>query len=179
MDIRHAEPADLASVLEVHRVAFGGEEEAELTAALLDDPSARPVLSLVAEEDGRVIGHVLLTAATVEGFGHRQASSMLLAPLGVVPEAQGRGVGGALVREALDTAGSSGVQLVFVLGYPDYYPRFGFTPAGPLGFEAPFPIPAKDADAWMVYETVSGVMRRAGGTVRPADALMRPELWRE
>ena len=178
MHVRHADSVDATSVLDVHRAAFGGEEEAELVAALVDDPSARPVVSLVAEDEGTIVGHVLLTHATIEGSGEA-AHAAILAPLAVDPDAQGRGVGGELVRTAVEEAAASGVRIVFVLGHPEYYPRFGFAPAGPLGFEAPYLIAEADAGAWMVLETVPGTLRGISGRVKPADALMRPELWRE
>ena len=73
----------------------------------------------------------------------------------------------------------SGVQLVFVLGHPDYYPRSGFKPAGVLGYEAPYPIPAENADAWMVQELFSGIIGRVRGTVKCSDAMNQPEHWRE
>ena len=66
-----------------------------------------------------------------------------------------------------------------MLGHPWYYPRHGFTPAGILGFEAPFPIPEKDADAWMVQELRSGIIGTVSGKVVCCDALNKPEHWRE
>jgi putative acetyltransferase len=75
--------------------------------------------------------------------------------------------------------GIKGVELVFVLGHPGYYPRHGFTPAGVLGFHAPYPIPEKNADAWMVQELHPGVIGRARGKILCADAINRPEYWRE
>ncbi len=73
----------------------------------------------------------------------------------------------------------SGVELVFVLGHPDYYPRHGFKPAGALGFEAPYPIPDKNANAWMVQELRTGAIDSVSGKVICADALNQPEHWRE
>ena len=71
-----------------------------------------------------------------------------------------------LVNEALTQLESQGVALVFVLGYPDYYLRFGFAPAGVQGFDAPYPILSKNADAWMVKELQPGAIERNEGTVR-------------
>ena len=82
----------------------------------------------------------------------------MLAPLAVVPECQKQGVGGTLVKHGLELLSKSGVDLVFVLGYPEYYTRHGFAPAGVRGFDAPYPIPEKNSDAWMVFELRPGVI---------------------
>jgi putative acetyltransferase len=176
--IEEASNSDMQDVLLVERLAFGEDEEAELVRALLGDPSAEPLLSLLAREDGRPVGHVLFTAARLEEAPDVRPIA-ILAPLAVVPDAQGRGVGGALVERGLQLLAEAGVALVFVLGHPDYYPRHGFEPAGRLGFTAPFPIPEEDADAWMVQALGSNVLGSAGGTVICADALNEPEYWRE
>ena len=178
MHIKEAEDTDLDGVLLVERAAFGGEEEAGLVADLLRDPTAKPLLSLLACEDDRPVGHVLFTAASLEK-PQAPLSAAILAPLAVVPDAQKRGIGGKLIARGLKLLSESGVDLVFVLGHPEYYPRHGFRPAGPLGFEAPFPIPAKDADAWMVQALRPDVPAAAGGRVVCADAMNRPEYWRE
>jgi predicted N-acetyltransferase YhbS len=77
------------------------------------------------------------------GSGH---VVLVLAPVGVVPERQGAGIGSALVREVLARAGETGYGLVVLLGHPSYYPRFGFEPAGGLGIESPYDVPP---EAWM------------------------------
>jgi putative acetyltransferase len=176
--IREASDADLNDVLFVERAAFGGDEEAGLVTDLLTDPSAKPLLSLVAYEDDRPVGHALFTAASLEK-PETPLNAAILAPLAVVPDAQKRGIGGKLIARGLKLLSESGVDLVFVLGHPEYYPRHGFRPASPLGFEAPYPIPVKDADAWMVQAFRPDVPGSAGGRVVCADAMNRPEYWRE
>ncbi|MCU0936010.1 MAG: N-acetyltransferase [Gammaproteobacteria bacterium] len=178
MIIRPAEPQDLTAVLRVERAAFGRAEEAELVAALLEDPTASPRVSLLAEVDGAPVGHVLFTGARVQGEGPVLAGS-LLAPLAVVPAAQRRGVGLALIRAGLAAVAALDAGLVFVLGHPSYYPRAGFRPALPLGLRAPYAIDSAVADAWMVCETRPGLLGAVRGTVGCADALMNPVLWRE
>ena len=181
MTIRQAECTDNAAVTEVIHAAFGAEQGAEvaaLVADLLADPSARPVLSLVAAEDEGVVGHILFTAVRRAG-SDADVACAILAPLAVLPDRQGQGIGGQLIREGLRQLAAAGVGLVFVLGHPGYYPRFGFSPAGASGFEAPYPIPADHAGAWMVQELRPGLIGRARGRVVCADALDRPEHWRE
>lgn len=173
MDIRPTTPEDRAVIHAIHASAFGQAEEAELTLALLDDATARPVTSLLAlAEDGTPVGHVLFSAARLKG-----AHAAILAPLAVRPEAQGKGVGAALVRAGLQALHAQGVALVFVYGDPAYYAPFGFAPARPHGLEPPHPIPDQYTDAWMVEDLNPGVLGHVTGVVHCAKALDRPELW--
>jgi putative acetyltransferase len=178
VSLRPALPLDLAAVLAVEAAAFPTTAEAELVAALLDDPTAQPIFSLLAETDGRPIGHILFTRAAVHGDGIAVPAS-ILAPLAVVPEAQRRGVGRALIEAGIDALRKLDIGLCFVLGHIDYYPRAGFRPALPLGLRAPYDIDPAVADAWMVRETRPGLLGAVQGTVRCADTFMHPELWRE
>ena len=173
--------SDLAAVLHVEGQAFGEQQGAEIVALVRDllcDPSAMPLLSLLALEEDRSLGHILFTHARVVGPGP-SASASILAPLAVLPAARSRGIGGRLISEGLRRLSVSGVDLVFVLGHPGYYPRFGFQPAGALGFEATYPIPEAAADAWMVQELRSGVIGSLAGKVLCADTLNHPGHWRE
>lgn len=178
MRIRPARPEDRAAVLAVETAAFSTPAEAELVADLLDDPTAVPVVSLLAEADGKAIGHILFTRATVSGDGTAPPAS-ILAPLAVVPEAQRRGVGQALIEAGIEALGALDVSLVFVLGHIGYYPRAGFRPALPFGLDPPYGIDPAVSDAWMVREIRPGTLGSARGTVRCADALMHPQFWRE
>lgn len=176
--IREASHSDLQDVLFVERLAFGEEEEAELVKNLLNDPSANPVLSLLAFKDDRPVGHILFTAAHLTN-NQNTVSISILAPLAIVPDAQKQGIGGKLIETGLRLLSQSGVALVFVLGYPEYYTRHGFTPAGSLGFDAPYSIADKNADAWMVQALRPGAIGSISGQVICADALNKPEYWRE
>ncbi|MDY6807115.1 MAG: N-acetyltransferase [Cyanobacteriota bacterium] len=176
MDIRKASESDLNDVLLVERSAFGGNNEAELVRELLQDTSARPILSLLAFKGDRPVGHILFTTARLTNSSQKAA---ILAPLAVVPDAQKQGIGGKLIEEGLELLSKSGVELVFVLGYPEYYTRHGFQPAGCLGFDATYPIPEEHADAWMVRELSPGVIGSVRGQVICADALSKPEYWVE
>ena len=178
MRVRHAEADDVPALLGVERAAFGGEDEAALVSALLGDASAYPLINLVAEDGGEIVGHVLFTHAVVSTTDG-DVDATILAPLAVSPASQGTGVGQALCREGLRAAERLGIGLVFVLGHIGYYPKLGFAPAAPLGFEAPYPIDPAVADAWMVLETRPGLIGSARGVVRCADAMMHPEMWAE
>ena len=163
-------------MLSVERQAFGEDDVANLVRDLVSDATAMPLLSLLAWDGERPVGHIMFTAARLEG-APRDVSVSILAPLAVVPDAQRRGIGGRLIERGIQRLGESGVELVFVLGHPRYYPRHGFEPASRLGLAAPYPIsPDK---AWMVRALRSGVIGRVQGTVACADAMDRPEHWRE
>ena len=170
--ISAAGPRDAAVVRAVEEAAFGASEEANLVEALAADPAAAP-LSLLARSGGRAVGHVLFTAVTV---GQSDVSAAILAPLAVVPDAQRRGVGSALVREGLAMLEQRGVRLVFVLGDPAYYSRLGAEPAEPLGLHPPHRV--SHPGAWRVWR-LAGAPAGVAGVVRPARALQPPELWQE
>jgi predicted N-acetyltransferase YhbS len=169
------------AISEVVIAAFGGNqgrEIDELVSALLAEETASPVISLVAESDGLLIGHILFTRARLEGSPEEPLAT-ILAPLSVHPEYQRRGLGGRLIRAGLEELSAAGCDLVFVLGHPAYYPKHGFVVAGINGFEAPYPIPPEHAEAWMVQELRPGTIGNVRGRVICADSLMDPKHWRE
>jgi putative acetyltransferase len=178
MIIREATNNDIDSVLSVEKQAFETDFESELVQQLLNDPSAKPVVSLLAVEDEQALGHILFTRAHLAESAVTP-ETYLLAPMAVIPKAQNKGIGGKLIKRGLEMLSNMDVSLVFVLGYPDYYSKHGFQPAGALGFSAPYPIPEKHADAWMVQALKPGVIGATCGKVICADALNKPELWRE
>lgn len=120
-----------------------------------------PQLSLVADNSGVILGHVMFTRVTLES--DPPAKVLALAPVSVYPAYQKRGIGSALIRRGLAIADERGESLVVVLGHPEYYPRFGFVPASSLGIASPWPdIPD---DAFMV-KPLSGYREDLKGTVR-------------
>jgi putative acetyltransferase len=179
--IRFATDADRAAIFGVHENAFGaaqGSEIVELVSGLLDDKTAMPLFSLVAEIGERVVGHILFTSVRIQSSRY-SVSALILAPLAVSKDHQGRGIGGLLIKEGLKELAASGVELVFVLGHPSYYRKFGFRPAGVLGYEAPYAIPIEHTDAWMVQELKAGILGSAQGRVQCAETLDHPRHWRE
>lgn len=181
MEIKRAVSSNRHEILNVHKQAFGEEKGNTISAlvdSLLDDPTAQPSFSFVAIDDGMVIGHVLFTRTEVQG-GTLGLSAQILAPLAVQPEHHNKGIGSQLITTGLHEISKEGVQLVFVLGHPGYYPRYGFVPAGKFGFEAPFPIPPIHAEAWMVQELMPGIIGNQRGKILCAASLNSPEHWRE
>ncbi len=181
MNIRPTTEADRPDLCRIHLAAFGpeqGDEIAALVCDLLDDATAEPRLSLVAASEGQLIGHVLYTNVRLPSAGQAIAAR-ILAPLAVVPDWQGQGIGSQLIVTSCQQLQTAGVDLVFVLGYPDYYGRFGFQAAGALGLAAPYPIPDADAEAWMVQALRPGVLGRVSGTIQCASSLQQPQHWLE
>jgi putative acetyltransferase len=178
MEIREATDSDLNDVLKIEREAFGYDKEAELVNKMLVDPTGQPMLSLLGFDNDRPVGHILFTAVRLKETTDT-ATASILAPLAIMPDAQNKGVGGKLIKKGLELLSKASVDLVFVLGHPGYYPLYGFEPAGKLGLQAPYPIPEKNADAWMVQALRPGILGKVSGTVACCDALSRPEHWRE
>ncbi len=177
MQIKETTQADLNDILRVEQAAFNQNNEADLTRDLLSDPSAKPSLSLLAYLEGQAVGHILFTKGYLTN--HPAVAVSLLAPLAVIPKFQRQGIGGSLIKAGLERLSKSGVDLVFVLGHPTYYPIYGFKPATKLGFEATYPIPDKVADAWMVQALKPNIIGNVSGRVVCCNAMNKPEMWRE
>ncbi len=133
--VRPERPDDNPTIFKVVSEAFAGDLEARLVNLLRD--AGDLVLSLVFEQDGRILGHIAFSRLQIEGL-----RAVALAPLAVQPDSQKRGIGAELVRAGLDQLRERGEQTVFVLGHPDYYPRFGFQSGVAAQFESPYAGPA-------------------------------------
>ncbi|MBK0331942.1 N-acetyltransferase [Brachybacterium sp. MASK1Z-5] len=141
--VRPEEPGDVEAVRMVIRSAFETSDEADLVDRLRTDPAWVPGLSYVAcAPDARVVAHALLTRCHIG-----DVPALCLAPCAVLPGAQRRGAGAAVIGALLHAAGALGERFVVVLGHPGYYPRFGFEPAIPQGIRLSIDVPA---DALMV-----------------------------
>ena len=181
MKIRKSVESERKEILNIHNQAFGEDKDpeiAKLVDDLLNDITATPILSLVAIENERVIGHILYTKATITQT-ELAISAQILAPLAIHPDEQKKGIGEKLINEGIRQLRDHGTELVFVLGHPGYYPRCGFSPAGEKGFEAPYPIPEEHAAAWMVQSLNGDALEKAGGKVKCSNVLDEPQHWRE
>ena len=162
-DVRPEAAPDHDAIRRVHELAFAPSPgEARLVDELRAAGDLVPELCLVAVEDGEVVGHIAYSRARLES-GHEVLS---LAPMGVLPGRQRSGVGSALVRESLEHARATDFPLVVVLGHPEYYPRFGFEPAAPLGLIDPYGAPP---EAWMA-QRLPRYVPEARGRVMYAEA---------
>jgi putative acetyltransferase len=134
VDVREEQPGDRESVRDVHLRAFG--DHGALVADLVDDLRAGGALSLVAQRDGQVVGHVMFSRVLLDA-PRRLVEVQTLSPLGVLPSHQRQGIGSALVPAGLRAIAERGVPVVFVEGDPHYYTRFGFVAGAGLGFRRP------------------------------------------
>jgi predicted N-acetyltransferase YhbS len=141
--VRREHPGDADAIRRVHDAAFGGPTEGRIVDELRASEWWLPWGSLVAEDAGaRIVGHLLMSRARLEAeAGGEDRSILVIGPVGVLPEAQGRGMGAALMRAAISAATRRDEPLICLLGHADYYPRFGFVPARGIGVEAPQPWP--------------------------------------
>ncbi len=163
--IREERSADIGAVRDVEMAAFGRLAEADLVDALRK--SGGLSLSLVAEDDGNVVGHIAFSPLTIEEGG-RAVPAVALAPMAVLPSCQNEGIGTLLVNWGLNACRDAGHKVAVVLGHAGYYPRFGFAPASSFGIKCPFPAPD---EAFMVLELEEGALSGVSGTVR-----YRPEF---
>jgi putative acetyltransferase len=130
VNVRLERPDDRAATLDVERAAFGSEAEVDIVRAVRDEEGS---FALVAEEEGRIIGHVQMSRAWVGS-----AAILALGPIAVRPERQRQGTGRAMIEGAVAEARSRGEVAVILLGDPALYPRFGFEPATRYGLRNPF-----------------------------------------
>ncbi len=174
--IRPERPTDHEAIDALLRKAFGGESEAVLVQRIRAGEGFDPRLALVAVHSGdeasfvrdnsrgseEVIGHILFSPVRIEG-AQRTTPALALAPMAVLPAWQRRGVGSALVRAGLDACRRLGHRIIIVLGHAEYYPRFGFRPAAPLGIRAPWNVPD---EVFMALELAPGALEGVSGMVR-------------
>ena len=158
MRIREERPGDGGGIRTINEAAFRTRAETELVDLLREQ--AQPRISLVAEQDGFVLGYILFSPVTLEG--HPELRIMGLAPMAVHPSRQRLGVGSALVVEGLRRCRELGACAVVVLGHPRYYARFGFRPGSGFGLHCAYEVPA---EVFMVQELVPGGLRGCAGRI--------------
>ena len=160
--IRQEQKKDWDSVYSVVKAAFEGTEHADgdeqdLVNRLRKSEAFIPELSLVAEWEGKIIGHILFTKLKI---GNNEF--LALAPVSVLPEYQGQGVGEKLIKAGYLLAKKLGFCSVIVVGHPTYYPRFGYTPASRWNISAPFEVPD---NCFMAIELTKDGLKGVSGSV--------------
>lgn len=155
--LRPESSADAEAIRDVHRLAFGQDDEALIVDGLRNGGFVR--ISIVAQLADQVVGHILFGDLAIQTPSGR-VDALALAPLAVVPQRQRQGIGSALVREGLRACGEHNHRIVVVLGHPEFYPRFGFSAELARPLKAPFSGPA-----FMAVELVAGALEGVEGDV--------------
>jgi putative acetyltransferase len=155
--IREEQPQDRERIRMVNQAAFGRGDEADLVDRLRAEGAV--LLSLVAEVDSQIVGHILFSRMTVE-TEQGPVGAVSLAPMAVLPGHQRRQIGSQLVRRGLTELGARGERIVIVLGHKEYYPRFGFSPEKARHLASPFP-----PEAFMALELSPGALAGIHGAV--------------
>lgn len=179
MKIRQSHDQDIKKIMQIHLDAFGAEEGpvvSELIKNLLNDPTADPKLSLLAEESGDLIGHITFSKVEIKET-QQHLETRILGPLAVAPKAMKQGIGSKLVNAGCEQLMQSGVNLVLVYGDPNYYSRFGFTTAGKIGVLPPYPIPVEYEEAWMIKKLTANIPNNINSKIKCCKALDDPIHW--
>jgi putative acetyltransferase len=169
LTVRDEQPADLAAIRAVNDAAFDQPLEGRIVDALRAHGAAR--LSLVAEVEGRVVGHILFSPVVTAATSPGRVVPSGLGPMAVVPEQQRRGIGAALIDAGLTRLRAEGCPFIVVLGHHEYYTRFGFVPASRHGLRCEWDVPD---ESFMVHVLDSASTTAAAGLVQ-----YRPEFLME
>lgn len=159
VDLRPERRTDAAAIRAVNLAAFETSSEADLVDALREETS--PIISLVADDGGSIVGHILFSSVALSG--HPEVRIMGLAPMAVLPERQRQGIGSALVRAGLERCVELGFDALVVLGHADYYPRFGFVPASRFAIRSEYRVPD---DVFMALELKPRALQGKSGIIR-------------
>jgi putative acetyltransferase len=160
MTVRPEKPEDIPAIRIVNRRAFGGAAEADLVDALRRN--GKTVISLVAEDDGLIVGHIFFSPVAIQSKG-AGFTGVGLAPLAVIPEKQNQGIGSMLVEHGLRRCREERHPYVVVLGHPDYYPRFGFVPASRFGIKSEYDVAD---EVFMVMELRESALSECAGVAK-------------
>src|SRR5579862_1770031 len=159
IEIRSEMPDDRAAVQEVHTKAFGGPAEAKLVRLICERQKA--LISLVATNDGKVVGHILFSKVTIANSPDT-FNVVGLAPVAVLPEFQRQGIGSQLIREGLKQCKQAAYDAVVLIGYPAYYSRFGFSRAADFSLQNEYGV----HDEFMVLPLRDGALDGARGMIK-------------
>jgi predicted N-acetyltransferase YhbS len=165
--IRKEQSADYPEVFEIVELAFrtmpfADGDEQFLVEELRKNKAFIPELSLVAEKEDKLVGHILFTPLQIIN-GDKVFNTLALAPVAVLPEYQNQGIGSKLIIEGHRIAKTLGFNSCFVLGHPDYYPRFGYKPAGSWSIPPPHGAPP---EAFMAVELIAGSLNGVSGAAK-------------
>ncbi|MEN8170633.1 MAG: N-acetyltransferase [Pseudomonadota bacterium] len=164
MNVRKEQPSDIEKIWEVNSEAFETEVEANLVDALRSSGCA--YISLVAETEHKVVGHILFTPVELSGYENK-LKIMGLAPMAVLSQYQNQGIGSKLVKAGLEYCQSLGYDAVVVLGHPHYYPKFGFIPSVKYGIKSEYEVPD---EVFMILELIPESLKNHRGVIKYREA---------
>ena len=168
--IRKEEEKDHKQIHEVNKLAFQQENESNLIEKIRKSENFVPELSIVAEINNRIVGHILFSKIKI--MGDSDYESLALAPVAVIPEFQKRGIGSELVKIGIDKAKELGFDSIIVLGHKEYYPKFGFQRASKWDIKCPFEVPD---EVFMAIELTEKAFEGKAGTVKYPDEFNEAE----
>lgn len=174
--IRAATSLDRDAVREVHLCAFPEDERqivSTLASNLLSEETSPETISLVAESNGAVVGHIAFSPVVVDS--NKNWTGYILAPLGVKPEWQKRGIGAKLIESGMQRLSKKGVNLLFVYGDPKYYGKFGFTADAAAGYSPPYEL--QYPFAWQAIPLNEGGFAQSLVKISCVASLRDPKLW--
>jgi putative acetyltransferase len=163
ISIRQEKPEDIPLIYSVHEQTFKRDAEAKLADKLRQ--TCADHLSLVADDNGTIAGHIMFTPVLIKNG--KEIQGMGLAPMAVLPSRQRRGLGTLLVKTGLQILQDKGCPFVIVLGHPDYYPRFGFQPASRFNIKSQWE--GVPDEAFMILVMDEKVMSNVSGTALFSD----------
>lgn len=166
LTIRKEKTKDFKTVFKLIERAFESEKMSDhreqfLVERLRKSEAFIPELSMVAEIGNKIVGHIILTKLKIKNEKN-EFDSLALAPVSVLPEYQGKGIGGMLIKEAHKRAKELGHQSIVLLGHEKYYPKFGYKQADNFGIKLPFDVPKENC---MAIELTQNGLDGVGGTV--------------
>ena len=162
INIRKETEKDYEDIKSVNDKAFGQENEGKIVENLRKNEKYISDLSLVAEIDNKIVGHILFFPIKVISQKN-EYETLSLAPMSVLPNYQKMGIGLKLIAYGIKAAKKAGYTSIIVLGHSDYYPRFGFVPASTFGIKPPFEVPDT---AFMALELLPNSLKGKQGTVK-------------
>ena len=158
LNITKEKPNEIQQIREINLQAFETKAEADLVDRLRD--SGVPIISLVAEMDKKLVGHILFTPMTMNNYDIKIAG---LAPMAVPPDYQNKGIGSALIEKGFEYCIEENYVAVAVLGHPNYYPKFGFVPSTRFDLISEYDVPK---EVFMIKELVSNSLSKISGVIK-------------
>lgn len=159
MNVRPEKRMDIPAIYELNVSAFDSSAEANLVNALRSEEN--DYISLVAENEKEIIGHIMFTPVLLEDYA--SARIMALAPMAVIEDFRGQGVGSKLIYSGIEACGEQKAGAIVVLGHPNYYPKFGFRAASRFELSSEYDVPE---EVFMAMEIIPNYLAEKSGVIK-------------